>query len=259
MRRIYDTFMFRDELDVLECRLTELQDEDVTHVLVEATLNHQGRPKPLHYQENRDRFARWNDRIIHVTVDDLDPGDTGAWGRENAQREATRRGLADADPGDVIIHSDCDEILAPHAIRAAREMTGEGLKFRLRHFIFACDWEIIGGELWDKPAATRLGDITSFTDLRRTQQLPRPPRGRGVAPVVLRRPGRDPPQDAGRLPPRGTRRGHPVRRRRPVLGERPVPVRYRPRGACRPGRDVAEVHPGRPRPRRLVPSPLRRD
>ena len=164
--------MLNDELDVLECRLTELQDEDVTHVLVEATLNHQGRPKPLHYQENRDRFARWNDRIIHVTVDDLDPGDTGAWGRENAQREATCRGLADADPGDVIIHSDCDEILAPHAIRAAREMTGPGLKFRLRHFIFACDWEIIGGELWDKPAATRLGNVTSFTDLRRNNNFP---------------------------------------------------------------------------------------
>jgi hypothetical protein len=29
--------MSRDELDILECRLTQLEDCDVTHVLVEAT------------------------------------------------------------------------------------------------------------------------------------------------------------------------------------------------------------------------------
>jgi hypothetical protein len=32
--------MFRDELDVLECRLTELEDCDVTHMLVESTPDH---------------------------------------------------------------------------------------------------------------------------------------------------------------------------------------------------------------------------
>ncbi len=164
--------MFNDELDVLECRLTELEDTDVTHVLAEATLTHQGRPKPLHYAENRDRFARWKDRIVHVAVEDLDPGDRSDWGRENAQREACRRGLADAGPDDVIIHSDCDEILRAEAIDAARQMTGKGLRLRLRHFIFAADWEIIGGEVWDKPAATRLKDITTFTGLRRGNDFP---------------------------------------------------------------------------------------
>ena len=165
--------MFNDELDVLECRLTELQDVDVIHVLVEATLNHRGAPKPLYYADNRSRFAAWQDRIVHVIVNDLDPHDPSDWGRENAQREATFRGLADAGPDDVIIHSDCDEILKPDAIHAAMQITDGGLRFRLRHFIFACDWEIIGGELWDKPAATRLRNVGRFTDLRRTNNFPK--------------------------------------------------------------------------------------
>ena len=45
--------MFRDELDMLECRLRELEDVVYRHVLVEAPVTHRGDPKPLYYAENR--------------------------------------------------------------------------------------------------------------------------------------------------------------------------------------------------------------
>ena len=166
--------MFRDELDILECRLTELEDEDVTHVLVEATVDHRGQPKPLAYAENQDRFARWADKIIHVAVDDLDG--SGDWGWEEAQREMVRRGLTDAAPDDIIINSDVDEILTPNAIRAAEQVEdGPGWRLLLRHFIYTCDWEIINGEVWDKPAMARYEDIPNFTWLRRMGRPPRAP------------------------------------------------------------------------------------
>ena len=165
--------MLRDELDILECRLTELQDEDVTHVLVEATVNHRGHPKPLAYADNRSRFAPWEDRIVHVAVTDLEGG--GPWEREQAQRELARRGLVDAGPDDVIINSDADEILTPNAIRLARDLDGGGYRLLLRHFIFACDWEITGGETWDKPVMARYRDITGFTRFRRSNTYPQAP------------------------------------------------------------------------------------
>lgn len=172
--RVYDTFMLADELDVLECRLTELEETDVTHVLVEATLNHQGNPKPLWYGDNKARFDRWRDRIVHVIVDDLDPHDRTIWGRENAQREYTWRGLTDAEPDDVVIHSDVDEIISVDAVGIARHVPPDGgWRFWLRHFIFACDWEIVGGEDWDKPAATQLRNVESFTSLRRANSFMR--------------------------------------------------------------------------------------
>ena len=42
-------------------------------VVVESAMSHQGAFKPLHYQENATRFARFADKIIHVALDYL-PG-----------------------------------------------------------------------------------------------------------------------------------------------------------------------------------------
>ena len=161
-----------DEIDILKCRLTEVEDEDVTHVLVEATLNHRGRPKPLYYADNKSEFERWNDRIVHVIVTDLDPSDTSAWGRENAQREASWRGLTDANPDDVIIHSDCDEVLTANAISTARKLEGPGWRFRLRHLMYAIDWEVIGGQPMDQTITSRLKNISGFTEVRRGNSFP---------------------------------------------------------------------------------------
>lgn len=54
---IIDCFTFFNELDVLEIRLRELDGVVDRFVLVEATLTHQGKPKPLLYAENKERFA----------------------------------------------------------------------------------------------------------------------------------------------------------------------------------------------------------
>jgi Glycosyltransferase family 17 len=170
--RVFDTLMFHSELDILEARLTELEDLDVTHVLVEATVNHsRGDPKPLYYADNKSRFDRWNDRIVHVIADDL-PSGPDYWAREHAQRERAWKGLADAGPDDVIIHSDCDELLSENAIRLAQNLgDAEGYHLPMREFIYAVDWEIPGIRV---AAMTRLRDLGGFMALR-TRPLPDPP------------------------------------------------------------------------------------
>lgn len=171
MPRIFDTFLFRDELDMLECRLHELEDHDITHVLVEATVTHSGIPKPLWYADNRDRFSAWDDRIIHVVVDDMPDGDDN-WKRERYQREQVWKGLTDADPDDIIIASDCDEILTSNAIVVAENLSGDlGWRLDLRKFIYCCDWEVFGGQQWNRAVVTRckhIGNETrSFDELQR--------------------------------------------------------------------------------------------
>src|ERR1700734_2749698 len=117
--RIFDTFLYNGEADVLECRLTELDDQPVYRfVIIEANVDHRGRPKPQHYLEQKERFAPWADRIIHVTADvgDPAPGESvwqqPAWEREHRQREATWQALTDADPEDPVLHGDGDEVPA---------------------------------------------------------------------------------------------------------------------------------------------------
>ena len=113
---IYDCVIFFNELVLLEMRFRELENVVDRFVVVEAPITFSGRAKPLIFSENRRRFERWRERIIHVVVDDM-PGGNDSWVRERHQRNAIMRGLAGAGMDDGIIISDTDEIPHPDAIR----------------------------------------------------------------------------------------------------------------------------------------------
>lgn len=127
---IYDCFSFFNELDLLEIRLNILKDVVDRFVLVEATCTHTGKSKPLYYQENRERYAAFSDRIIHIVMDEFAAADGAktprerAWSIENLQRNAIVKGLVDAKPGDTVIISDLDEIPNPDAVRGAVGLPG---------------------------------------------------------------------------------------------------------------------------------------
>ena len=123
-RRIFDCFQFYNELDLLEVRLAELYPVVDRFVLVEATYTHAGAAKPLHYADNRARFAAYADKIVHIVVAE-DPGGF-AWNREAYQRDAILRGLRDCRPSDMILISDADEILRAPVVERLRWEPDEG-------------------------------------------------------------------------------------------------------------------------------------
>lgn len=119
MPKIFDCFPFFNELDLLELRLNELTDVVDFFVLAEATVTHRGLQKPLIFAQNKDRFAPFLHKIIHIAVDDIPPGgvtEPERWKRENFQRQALLRGLAGARWRDFVIISDLDEIPRPAAV-----------------------------------------------------------------------------------------------------------------------------------------------
>lgn len=127
---IYDCFSFFNELDLLEIRLNTLDKVVDKFILVESTLTHTGNPKPLYYAKNKDRFAQFSDRIIHIVVDDFpliqdaSPREM-SWIRENWQRNAIMRGIPmDAKDDDLLIISDLDEIPRPSAVIKAQFYDG---------------------------------------------------------------------------------------------------------------------------------------
>lgn len=115
--RLFDCFTFFNELDLLELRLSELHEVVDRFVITESPLTFTGKEKPLHFEQNRERFARFANKIDYVVVDDMPtgPGVT-AWDREFHQRRALTRGYRDAAPDDLVMISDLDEIARPEVL-----------------------------------------------------------------------------------------------------------------------------------------------
>jgi hypothetical protein len=119
MKRI-DTFMLWDDLDLLELRLNILDPVMDLFVITEASADHSGVKKNLFYEDNRERFAPWRDKIRYVTVFDMPGAGATKWEREFHQRNAIMRGLGKCRANDLVFLSDLDEIPDPEVVRLNR-------------------------------------------------------------------------------------------------------------------------------------------
>jgi len=122
---VYDCFTFFNELDLLEIRMNALNEVVDKFVISEATFTHQGKPKPLHYEQNKQRYAAFHHKIIHIVVDNPPPNKDGsAWVFEKYQRQMLAKGLEQCKPDDVIMISDLDEIPNPDKINTYKGVRG---------------------------------------------------------------------------------------------------------------------------------------
>lgn len=123
-KRVFDCFNFSNEFEVLELRLAELYPVVDRFVICEATRTFHGQAKPLLLsREIPSRFKRYQDKMAVVAVTDM-PASASPVDREHFQRNALRRGLSGMMPNDVVIISDCDEIVSPAAIEYMRAHDG---------------------------------------------------------------------------------------------------------------------------------------
>lgn len=113
---VIDSFPFNDELDMLELRLGQLDSVVDFFVLIETSRTFSGMPKPLYFLENKDKFAKWNHKIIHASPN---LGNAGSWEFEAIQREVLVNMIRKLNPGlhDTLTFSDCDEIPNPEVIK----------------------------------------------------------------------------------------------------------------------------------------------
>ena len=112
---IYDCFLFNNELDLLEIRLEEMNEHVDYFVLVEAVETFRGNPKPLHFNDNKERFAKFADKIIHLVNSHRLPT-SNPWAREKFQRNYIQKALWNCKRNDMIILSDVDEIVRKEKI-----------------------------------------------------------------------------------------------------------------------------------------------
>lgn len=123
--KIFDCFMYFDEDTVLELRLNVLDKFIDYFVIVESTFTHKGDERKLKFDIKK--FSKFKHKIIYL-VYDIEPKNIekilesddetkksikyiyNAAYRENGQRNFISNGLKDAQPNDLILISDVDEI-----------------------------------------------------------------------------------------------------------------------------------------------------
>lgn len=120
-----DCFTFYNELDMLEFRLNYLYNSVDYFVLVESTFTHKGNKKELYYKNNQKRFEKYQDKIIHIVVEDM-PNTNNAWDNEKFQRKCIDRGLSKLNltNNDIIIVSDLDEIIDRDTLSTITNVNG---------------------------------------------------------------------------------------------------------------------------------------
>lgn len=111
--KIFDTFMFCHELDMLELRLRLYYDYVDYFVLLECDHTHQNKPKPLYYSENQERFAWAEDKIVHLTHEGKFEGCANELDVEHAQRQIlyNRAIILPHEDNDIMLISDIDELI----------------------------------------------------------------------------------------------------------------------------------------------------
>ncbi len=165
MKKIYDAFLFFNELELLELRLNILNDVVDKFVIVESTKTFSSKNKPLFFDENKSMFNKFKDKIIHVVIDDTPssflsinyiqspntdeeilknkilkyvddspgwPRHETQWGVETFQRESIIKGLVDCSDDDIVVISDVDEI--PNPIELYKIKQTEGLSENVFNF-----------------------------------------------------------------------------------------------------------------------------
>jgi len=123
MPRVFDCFMVYDELEMALARMHILRDVVDYHIVVEAHETHSGGPKSLNFKDNSYLFEEFASKIVYVYVPQLSDGVRDSWQREAFQRSRIGEGLArmEVQPDDLVIVSDCDEIIHPDVIPQVRE------------------------------------------------------------------------------------------------------------------------------------------
>ena len=164
---IVDAFLFYNEFDILEKRLRALDNVVDKFVLVEAEETFVGNPKPLLFKENKERYSKWLDKIVHVVVPkdnstlldkpegldresvvkQLGKEDNSTlldkFSIEKYQRDFIADGLEGFPDDTTVMISDVDEIPDPNIVRRVKP------EVALHMWMFEYSFEyMFTGEMW---------------------------------------------------------------------------------------------------------------
>src|SRR3989344_3070309 len=169
--KIYDIFTYNGEADTLEIRLNILRDAVDQFIIVEAPTTFSGLNKPLSFQEQKERFAPFLDKIKYFVIDDY-PNDhellklAGSssnvpkngpehWRREFYQKESIKKALTHLKDEDICFIGDVDEIWNPEILIDYKKND----VFKLRQIVYVYYLNNRSSEPWAGTIVTKYKNI----------------------------------------------------------------------------------------------------
>ena len=172
--KLFDCFLFFDELDLLELRLELLYSCIDRFVIVESAVTFQGNPKPFNLEKSWERFSKYAEKITYLQINSYDIDFSRPpiieepkceddvilnriyqhlvecphfdkkrefwWGNDFFQRECLWRALASVQPSDndIVLISDVDEIPNPTTLSNLKPFIKPGIVncFRQHEFCY---------------------------------------------------------------------------------------------------------------------------
>ena len=144
--KIFDCTMFFDENMMYDLRLNLLNEYVDKFVVVESLYTHRGNKKKQNF--NIDDYKKFKDKIIYILIDE-EPNDLyeinnqkdneglkrlNTLKRIKLQYNSLAKGIKEADPDDLIILSDCDEI--PNLKNIKNTLNNDILVFKQQLYYF---------------------------------------------------------------------------------------------------------------------------
>jgi len=163
--KIFDCFIFNHEIELLEIRLNILNDYVDKFVITEGDMTFSGLPKESHFLNNKERFAKWEDKIILNQINI--PECESPWHREIYSRNAMVN-LDIFNDDDLIIMSDGDEIPNPEILDQASEWVSDDTHFTFEQSCYAYWMNNLYSNKWfgTRAATYKYVNSTTVDDIR---------------------------------------------------------------------------------------------
>ena len=108
--------------DLTLLRLNELNDYIDKWIIVEYPFGYDRKTRPLYFNENKERFKQFEDKIIHI-IDDHGYGNASGlgllWDRKKSPK--IHNALSFLRPEDFLIVSDADAVLSKHVMKIIKQ------------------------------------------------------------------------------------------------------------------------------------------
>jgi beta-1,4-mannosyl-glycoprotein beta-1,4-N-acetylglucosaminyltransferase len=161
--KVFDCFMFLNELDIIEMRMNILNDYVDYFVITESDLTFSGNEKPFIFEKHSDKFEKFKDKIIYNKV--IVPKNISiTWDREIFQRNSSTNILKDyAENCDLILTSDADEIPSTEILEYIDDWYDENQLFHLQQKMFVYYLNNYSNDHWFGTRACSYGYLKNKT------------------------------------------------------------------------------------------------